>query len=171
MDSFIWILNSPKLTKHSIDECTKWVNSIVTADVPDAINEPVLFEFVKTYQIHHYPKTCRKYKNEKCSFRFGKYFPSCTIIAQLLEFYIPQDVRHEKMQRRNATLKKVKNYIDDDLNSSKKNFLDNTKDDYVEMRSIDEILAFLEISKQDYEEVLSILGDNDFQINYKRLPN
>lgn len=49
------------------------------------------------------------------------------------------------MQHRNAILKKLKNYTDDELNPSKKNFLDNTKD-YVELKSVDEILAFLEIS-------------------------
>ena len=50
------------------------------------------------------------------------------------------------MQHRNAILKKVKNHTDDELNPSKKNFLDNTKDYYVELKSVDEILAFLEIS-------------------------
>ena len=69
------------------------------------------------------------------------------------------------MQRRNAIFKKVKAYIDDELNPSKKNFPDNTKDDYVELKLIGEILAFLEILKQD---ALSISDDNYFQIHYKR---
>ena len=38
MHSFIWILNLPKLTKHNIDEYTKWVDSIVRADLADAVN-------------------------------------------------------------------------------------------------------------------------------------
>ena len=93
---------------------------------------------------------------------FGTFFTSGTIIAQPLEDHIHQDVRHEKMQRRNAIFKKVKNYIDDELNPSKKNFLDNTKDDYVELKSIGEVLTFLGIPKQDYKETLSISDDNDF---------
>ena len=56
------------------------------------------------------------------------------------------------MQQRNNILKKVKNYIDNELNPSKKTFLDNTKEDYEKLKSIDEILASLEISKYDYEE-------------------
>ena len=51
------------------------------------------------------------------------------------------------MQQRNNILIKVKNYIA--LNPSKKNFLDSTKKDYGELKSIDEILAYLGISKHD----------------------
>ena len=65
----------------------------------------------------------------------------------------------------------MKNYIDNELNPSKKNFLDSTKEDYEELKSIDEILASLEISKHDYEEALSISDDNDFHTHYKMPPN
>ena len=54
MHYFIWTLNSPKLTKHNIDEYTKWIDSIVSADLPDEINELVLFELIKIYQVHHH---------------------------------------------------------------------------------------------------------------------
>ena len=37
--------------------------------------------------------------------------------------------------------------------------------------SIDEILEYLEITKCDYEQALSISDDRDFQIHYRRLPN
>ena len=75
------------------------------------------------------------------------------------------------MQIRNNILKKMNNYIDNELNPLKKDFHDSTKEDYEELKSIDEILAYLEISKHDYEEALSISDDIDFQIHYKRLPN
>ena len=55
------------------------------------------------------------------------------------------------MQSRNAILKKVKNYIKNDSNPSKKNYLDKTKDDYVELKSIEEIFSLLEMSSKDYE--------------------
>ena len=169
--SFIWILNAPKLTKFNIDEFIKWVDSIVRSDLPDSVNEPILFEVVKTYQIHHHSKTCRKYRNETCRFHFGKFFTTGTIITQLLEDSIPEDIKRAKMRYRNIILKNVKNYIDNELNPSKKNFLDKTKDDYVELKSVEEILSLLEISSKDYEETLSISDDSDFQIHYKRTPN
>ena len=62
-------------------------------------------------------------------------------------------------------------YIDNELNKSKKNFLDSTKEDYEELKPIEEILASLEISKHDYEQALSISDDNDFQIHCKRPPS
>ena len=45
------------------------------------------------------------------------------------------------MQYRNTIL--VKNYIENELNRSKKNFLDKTKDDYKELKSIEETLSLL----------------------------
>ena len=75
------------------------------------------------------------------------------------------------MQYRNTILRKVKNYIDNYLNPSKKNFLDKTKDDFVDLKSIEEILSLLEISSKDYEEALSISDDSDFQTHYKRAPS
>ena len=72
------------------------------------------------------------------------------------------------MQQRNNILKKVKNYIDNELNPSKKNFVDSSKEDYEKLKSIDNEEDF---SKHDYEEALSISDDNDFQIHYMRPPN
>ena len=80
--SFIWILNAPKLTKVNIDDSRKWVDSVIRSDLPDPSNELALFELVKTYQMHRHSKTCHKYRNEKCRFRFGKFFRNKTIIAQ-----------------------------------------------------------------------------------------
>ena len=51
----------------------------------------------------------------------------------------------------------MKNYIHNELNPSKKNFVDSTKEVYEELKSIDEILASLEISKHHYEDALLIL--------------
>ena len=65
----------------------------------------------------------------------------------------------------------MKNYIDNELNASKKTFLDITKEGYEELKSIDEIIASLEVLKHDYEEKLLISNENDFQIHYKRPPN
>ena len=60
-------------------------------------------------------------------------FTTRIIIAQPLEDSVPEDVKGTKMQYRNTTLKKIKNYIDNELNPSKKNFRDKTKDDYAEL--------------------------------------
>ena len=103
--SFIWILNAPKLSKLNIEEYTNWFDMVIRTDLPDASSEPDLHELVKTCQIHRHSKTCRKYRNEKCRFHFGKFFISRTIIAQSLPDALSVD----------------KQYIDTELNPSKKN--------------------------------------------------
>ena len=99
------------------------------------------------------------------------FFATGTIIAQPLEDSVSEDIKRAKMQYRNTILKKVKNYIDNEFNPSKKNFLDKANADYVELKSIEEILSLLEISPKDYQEALSISDDSGFQIYYKRTPN
>ena len=47
-------------------------------------------------------------------------------------------------------LKKVRKYIDDNLNPAKVNVIDPTKDNFTQPLSIQEILDELEISKDDY---------------------
>ena len=98
--SFIWISNAKKLAKVNIDDCRKWVDSVIRSDLSDPNNEPALFEPVKTYQIHCHSKTCRKYRNEKRRFRFGKFFTNKTIIAQPLADSVPPDVKLQKMQQK-----------------------------------------------------------------------
>ena len=88
--SFIWVLNAPKLEKVNIDDYRKWVDSVIRSDLPDPNNVPALFELGKTYQIHSYSKTCRKYINEKCRFRFGKFFTNKAIFAQSLQILFLQ---------------------------------------------------------------------------------
>ena len=171
VDSFIWILNSPKLTQSNTEEYTSWVDNIIRTDLPDPRSEPNLFEIVKTYQIHQHSKTCRKYRNEKCRFHFGKFYTNRTIVAQPLSDSLSVDEKNVIMGNRKLLLKKVKQYIHSKLNPSKKNFYNTSRDDYEKTKSIDEILEFLEISKFDYEQALSISDDHDFQLHYRRLPN
>ena len=49
-------------------------------------------------------------------------------MAQPLADSVPPDVKLKKMQQRNNIVKKVKDYIDNELDPSKKNFLDSTKE-------------------------------------------
>ena len=53
-------------------------------------------------------------------------------------------------------LGKVKNHIDDNLNPSKVNVVDPTKDNFTQPLTIQEIIDELEISEDDYYRSLSI---------------
>ena len=91
--SFIWILNAPNLTKVNIDDYRKWVDSVIRSDLSDPNNKPALFELAKTYQIHPHSKACRKYRNEKCRFCFGKFFTNKTTISQPLVDSVSPDFK------------------------------------------------------------------------------
>ena len=98
--------------------------------MPDPVKEKQLFELVKTFQLHRHSKTCRKYRNEKCSFHFGKFFSHRTIVAEPLPDNMPEEIKMQVLRNRNDLLSKVKSYIDTELNLSKKNFYDSSRTDY-----------------------------------------
>ena len=139
--SFIWILNAPKLSKETKDEYIQWVDSIIRTDTPNSVSEKKLFELVKTFQVH----TCRKYRNDKCRFNFGKFFTGRTIVAEPLPKDVPEEIKNQVLKNCSDLLSKVKRYIDTELNPSKKNFYDSTISDYEVVKTIEEILSLSEI--------------------------
>ena len=68
------------------------------------------------------------------------------------------------MAERYRILKKVKLYIDENLDPHKSNYLNDSK-------SISEILEEIEISEADYYRVLATSPNQDFEIYYRRPPN
>ena len=50
----------------------QWVDYIIFTDMLDPVSNKYLFEIVTTFQTQWLLKTCKKYRNEKCSFQFGK---------------------------------------------------------------------------------------------------
>ena len=75
---------------------------------------------MKIYKFHRYSKTCRKYRSEYCRFHLGKFFTNRTITAQPFSDSLSVDEKNEIMGSRKLLLKKVKHYIDTELNPSKK---------------------------------------------------
>ena len=63
---------------------------------------------------------------------------------------------------------KVKEYINSFLNPSKTNFYDPTRDDFIEVKSISEVLEELSLTEQEYENALKICDDNSYQLHLRR---
>ena len=112
---------------------------------------------------HAHSKTCRKYKNLECRFNFGHFFTEKTIIAKLLAADMDELHSCTVLKRRHKILSKVMCFINEALNSSKKK-------NFNPHLTIDEILRSLNIDKNEYYEMLSISGTNDFEIHLKRPP-
>ena len=60
------------------------------------------------------------------------------IVAEPLPSEMPLEEKTAIMNKRKVLLLKVKHYIDRELNLASKNIIDNSKDDYEQVKSIDE---------------------------------
>ena len=122
---------------------------------------------VKSYQLHRYPKACRKYKNEPCRFKYGKIFSIETLAAELLPENMPEEIKVLVLRKKYEILDKVRDYINNFVNPSKANFFDPTRDDFIEVKSVSEVLEDLSITKQEYENTLKIFDDNFYQLHLR----
>ena len=168
--SFLWIIDAPVLTKETKDEYIRFVDQVIKASLPD-VNNPELFNLVKTFQVHSHSKSCRKYKNIDCRYGFGKFFTDRTIIAEPLPEHLTEEDKANILSKRDNIRTKVKDYIDLNLDPKKVNIFDSSKDNFVDTKSISEILDELQFTVDDYYDALSISSDNDFQIHIRRPPN
>ena len=97
MHSFLWLLIAPVLSEDTIDHFKEWVDSIISARLPDPTKNSKLFEFVKMYQLYRDSKTWRKYKNRSCRFNFVRYFTKKTITAKPLPLYLRDHKKADTM--------------------------------------------------------------------------
>ena len=114
--------NTPILTSNCTDPN-------VHAFLPDRNENPELYNLVKLYQLHRHSRTCRKYKNESCRFKFGKFFSKETIVAKPLPENMPGEIKVLVLHKRNEIL--YRDFINNFLNPSKKKFYDPTRDDFI----------------------------------------
>ena len=159
---FIWVKNAPLLTKETKEDFVKFIDSIVRADLPNKDIEPELHYLVSKYQTHCHSRSCRKYKNIPCRFRYGRFFTDRTICAEPLDDEIPENEKIAILSKRQAILKEVKLYIDE--------YLDPHKSSYRET-SIAAILNVLGLTEDDYYWALSISQDSDFEMHIFGPPN
>ena len=96
------------------------------------------------------------YNKNECRFSYGRFFTEKTIIAKPVDSQISKDKKQEILTWKKAVLGKVKNYIDDNLNPSKVNLVDPTKDNFTQPLNIQEIFNELQISEDGYYKALSI---------------
>ena len=135
--------------------------------MPDPRYDPELLELVKTYQVHAHSKTCWNYNKNECPFSYGRFFTEKTIITKPLDSELTNDEKQELLAWRKTLLKKFIKYIGDNLNPSKINVIDPTKDNFTQPFILKEILDELEISKDDCYKALSVSKDDDFELHLK----
>jgi len=129
---FIWTENSLQLTTETKLIYLNHINSIVSATLPDQIQNPKLFKLVKTYQLHRHSRTCVKNrKSKECRFRF---FTERSILAEPIPETVSDEEKTTLLNWRKEILKKVKQYIDSKLNPVKNNFFENEAPNFQEVK-------------------------------------
>ena len=159
------------MTKDNIGVYVAFIDSVVKSYVPDPIENSDLLKLVTTYQVHSHSKSCRKYKNEKWHYDFGKLFTDHTIISISLDSNLSEDVRNNILNEEDKILGNVKEYVDNNLKPKKHNILNHLKENYENVPNIPDIVKELNITEDQYYDALSISNDSDFQIHLKRQPN
>ena len=94
--SFIWIFNAPNIQNEAA--YIKFIEQTINGQLPDSVNDPELFELVKTYQVHTHFRTCWKYNKKECClsfFFFCWFFTEKTIIAKPLDSELTNDEKQE----------------------------------------------------------------------------
>ena len=160
LHALIWTADCPKLTSENKDAYVEFIDKHVQSNLPCEKDEPELHQLVKTYQKHSHSKTCRKYKNIPCRFKFGQFFTKQTIVAEPLDENINPEIKSNILDKRKEILTKVKQKIDEVLNPSKEN--------YDATVSEKDILDSVGVTEDQYYWALSISADSDFDLHLKR---
>ena len=109
----------------------------INTQLPDHLSNPEIFGLVKIYQILAHSRPCWKQdKNEYC-FSNDPNFSERTIIAKPLCRKVNSDEKQEKY-----SIEEIKIYIDNNLNPTKVNVIEPTKDNFTQPLTIKEILKF-----------------------------
>ena len=86
---FICILNAPNIQNEAA--YISFIEQKINSQLPDPLNDPELFELVKTYQVYAHSKTCCKYNKNECRFSYGRFFTDKAIIANPLNSELTND--------------------------------------------------------------------------------
>ena len=78
---------------------------------------------------------------------------------------MPEKIKVLVLRKRNKILDKVRDFINNFLNPSKISFYNPTCDDFIEVKSVSEVLEELSITEQEYENALKISDDNSYQLH------
>ena len=75
------------------------------------MNDPELYEFVKTNQVQDHWRAGWKYNNNEFRLPYGRYFQEKTIIPKPLDSKCSDDEKQVVLTRKMMPIKKVRGYI------------------------------------------------------------
>ena len=132
--SITWISNAPNIENEAA--YIEFIEKTINAQLLDNLNDPELFELVKTYHVYTHSRTCWKCNKNECRFSYGRYFTEKTIIAKPLDSQFNNEENQEILTWRNILLCQVKSCIDNNLYPAKINVIGPTKDNFTQPPSV-----------------------------------
>ena len=160
-------MNGTVLKKNNVDKYVSFVDKIVHTYLPNKHENLDLHKLVKLYQLHRHPKTCHKYRNHGCRFHFGKLFSNQTIAAKPFQSDMSGNMKHPVFNKRKDVLSKVKDYINNHLNPAKASYYDSSRDTFMNLKSVSEVLEIINVTEEEYKSALPISDDQEFQLHLK----
>ena len=122
---FIWILNPPNIQ----DEAAyiSLIEKTINAQLPDPQNDSELFELVRLTKFILILELAGNTTRMNVAFLMVDFLQRRQLLQNQLILKLAK-IKQEILASRKAVLGKVKNHIDDNLNPSKVNVVDPTKD-------------------------------------------
>ena len=97
----------------NIGEYIEQVDAIITTELSNPVSDAAFYELVKVYQVHHHHKSCKKYKNDKCQFHFGRFFTDRAIISCPLSTDLTSSRRKDILNKiEPKSIKEILNLLD-----------------------------------------------------------
>ena len=131
MSSYICIFNGSSIQNEAV--YVEFNGKTINARLPEHFSDPELFVLVKTYKAHAHSRTWWKCNKNECCFSHSCYFMEKIIFAKSVDSKISNDEEEEVLTWRNILLRQVKSCIDNNLNLSKVNLIDSTKDHFTQL--------------------------------------
>ena len=78
----IHVKDAPKLDEQTDEQCITFIDKYISCQIPNKEEDEELFQLVKTRQVHHHTKTCKKNKNKSCRFGYPRSPSPFTLIAR-----------------------------------------------------------------------------------------
>ena len=133
----VHVKDAPRVDLQPDDEVVAFIDNAVTCTIPDEQKDPLLHNLVRSRQLHHHTKTCKKKKGVSCRFHYPRPPSNRTMITR------PQIEQPD--QDKLQTAKKILTKVLDAIHSP-------------HTGTLEELLASVGVDVNDYEEALQISG-------------
>ena len=68
----VHVKDAPKIDTDTDEECIAFINKYISCAIPNPDEDKELYDLVRSRQIHHHTRTCKKNKRKSCRFGYPR---------------------------------------------------------------------------------------------------